>query len=267
MTTVLRPVLWRWQLVAAVVGALVACVGAEATSEPTVPVPRGFVSDYVGVLDDGTVRELDGLISELKQKTGAEIAVVVVKTTKPLSAFDYGMKIAEAWRPGSKGKDNGVVFLVAVDDRELFILPGYGVEGPLPDGRVGEIRDRLIVPAFRRGDYAAGIRAATHELARAIATDAGVTLSGNPPAALPVSPPSKAFILFLLAILLVIFILSWRSPFWWMLVGPRSGRRRWGHGVGVPGGFGGGFGGGGGGGGFGGFGGGSFGGGGAGGHW
>ena len=72
------------------------------------------------------------------------------------------MAIAEQWKPGAKGKDNGVVFLVAVDDREMQILTGYGVEGALPDGKVGEIRDRLVVPAFRAGDYAARHRRRHH---------------------------------------------------------------------------------------------------------
>lgn len=240
-----------------------------AAVEPTIPLPRGFVSDYVGVLDASTVRELDGLIGELKQKTGAEIAVVVVNSTQPLSTFDYAMKIAESWKPGQKDKDNGVVFVAALQDRELFILTGYGVEGPLPDGRVGEIRDRLVVPAFRSGDYSGGIRAATWELATAIAADAGVTLSGTPPARPRGSRPGVPSAIVPVAILLLFLLLSSRSPLWWMLLDPRlRGRRRGGH-WSSSGGFGGGFGGfgGGGGGGFGGFGGGGFGGGGAGGRW
>lgn len=159
----------------------VAAAAEPESAEPTVPVARGFVSDEVGVVDAGTRQRLDDAIRELQAKTGAEIAVVVVRTTQPLSAFDYAMKIAETWKPGSAQRDNGVVFLVAVDDREMFILTGYGVEGVLPDGRVGAIRDQLVVPAFRRGDYAGGIAAATLEMARLIAADAGVELTGVVP--------------------------------------------------------------------------------------
>src|SRR5262249_56302611 len=109
-----------------------------------------------------------------KEKTGTEIAVVVVDSTAPLTAFDYAMKVAEAWKPGAKGKDNGVVFLVAVKDRQMHILTGYGVEGALPDGKVGAIRDQLVRPAFRRGDYSGGVRIATQALAGIIADGAGV---------------------------------------------------------------------------------------------
>lgn len=229
-----------------------------AAAEPTVPTARGYVSDYVGVIDAATVRDLDAVIGELKSKTGAEIAVVVIDSTAPLSAFDYAMKIAEAWKPGAAGKDNGIVFLVAVKDRQMFILTGYGVEGVLPDGRVGWIRDQFVRPAFRRGDYAGGIRAATQEMAALIAHDAGVQLSTV--RSLPVArrPQPGLFSVLLPTLLLIIVVmLFFRFPFLPLLIGGRSGSRE--------GGSGGGFGGGGGG--FGGFGGGSFGGGGAGGDW
>jgi uncharacterized protein len=234
-------------------------------AEPTLPRPQGFVSDYAGVVDSATRRDLDGLIAELKAKTGAEIAVVVVPSIQPLTAFDYAMKIAESWKPGARGKDNGVVFLVAVQDRETFILTGYGVEGVLPDGKVGEIRDRLVVPAFRRGDYAGGIRAGTEALAGIIAADAGVRLDAvrQPLRATRARPTLLSALLPLLLIIIVLALAS-RLP-WGPFIFGGPGMRRGGFGGGPPGGFGGGFGGGGGG--FGGFGGGGFGGGGAGGKW
>src|SRR5215470_11042154 len=103
-----------------------------------IPAPQGLVSDFAGVIDQPTRQQLTPLLQELKDKTGAEIAVVTVETTQPLTAFDYAVKIAEAWKPGAKGKDNGVVFLVATKDRKMFVATGYGVEGVLPDGKVGE---------------------------------------------------------------------------------------------------------------------------------
>jgi len=233
------------------------------SAEPTIPTPRGYVSDFAGVLDGNTIREVDALIGELKAKTGAEIAVVVVNTTAPVTAFDYAMKIAESWKPGAAGKDNGVVFLVSVKDHQMFILTGYGVEGVLPDGRVGEIRDTLIRPAFRRGDFAGGIRAATETMAAIIARGAGVQLSRVAPRApAPAKRPTLVTGLLPILLLIIFLLFFFRFPLWPLLVGGPGGFGR--------GGFGGGFGGGGfsgGGGGFGGFGGGSFGGGGAGGDW
>ena len=264
----------RAVLLATLLLAIAAYAGIAQAAKIAVPQPQGYVSDYAGILDAGTKAKLTSVIRELKEKTGAEIAVVTVRTTQPETAFDYAMAIAEQWKPGDKGKDNGVVFLVATEDREIRILTGYGVEGPLPDGKVGEIRDRLVVPAFRAGDYARGISDATTTMAALIAADAGVKLTGAPQPVRRGTPSGGGGGLGLLLVnILIIVFLN-------MMGGGRGGgpgmrRRRGGFGgpiiLGGGGGFGrgGGFGGGGfgGDGGFGGFGGGGFGGGGAGGKW
>lgn len=249
-------------------------VAAVAAQEPTVPTARGYINDYVGVLDAGTVARLSALVRELKAKTGSEIAVAVVRSTQPLTAFDYAMKIAEAWKVGSKQHDNGVLFLVAIDDRSLYILTGYGVEGVLPDGRVGEIRDTLVRPAFRRGDFAGGIRAATERMATLIAADRGVRLEGAPNSAPSRARPTGGPSWLIVLLVVVFFVFAALSQSFgrrsrYIFPTPHRGRHS-GGGFGGFGGFGGGgFGGfgGSGGGGFGGFGGGGFGGGGAGGDW
>ena len=250
------------------------CLFVLAATQPAnsedvkIPPPQGFVSDFARVIDQSTHQQLTRLLQELKDKTGAEIAVVTVETTQPLTAFDYAIKIAEAWKPGAKGKDNGVVFLVSTRDRKMFITTGYGVEGVLPDGKVGEIRDEYIVPYFKQGDYARGILAGTQVMASLIAQEYGASLSGVqvqrartrtgeeiPPAWLLL-----VFALIALGLVVAAFTGTRRSRY------TRFGGARY-HGGGFGGdGFGGGgFGGSGGG--FGGFGGGGFGGGGAGGGW
>ncbi|HZR80738.1 MAG TPA: TPM domain-containing protein [Candidatus Binatia bacterium] len=262
----------RSALACGAIAAVLAVAAAAHAAKIDVPKPLGYVSDFAQVIDPPARARLDALIRELKQKTGSEIAVVTVKTTAPDDAFDYAMAIAESWKPGDPGKDNGVVFLVAVDDRKMHILTGYGVEGALPDGKVGEIRDRVVVPAFRSGDFSGGIERATAALADAIAREYGVTLSGAPPAR--AAAPRRGggwsigFFLLILFVILVLRALGSGGG----ASGFGRGRRRWPLIIGpVPGSGwgGGGFGGfsGGGGGGFGGFGGGRFGGGGAGGSW
>src|SRR5215470_7767977 len=148
--------------------------------EAPLPPAQGLVSDFANVLPPQTRQQLTNMLQELREKTTAEIAVVTVDSTQPLSAFDYAMKIAEAWKPGAKGKDNGVVFLVATKDRKMFIVTGYGVEGVLPDGKVGAIQDEYIVPAFKQGDYAKGILNGTKVMASLIAQEYGVALTGVP---------------------------------------------------------------------------------------
>src|SRR5438876_11007420 len=91
-------------------------------AEPRIPAPEGFVTDRAGVIPPATRERLTALLEELRHKTGAEIAVVTVPTTVPLDDFTYALGIAEAWKPGRKREDTGVVFLIAVNDRELRIL-------------------------------------------------------------------------------------------------------------------------------------------------
>jgi uncharacterized protein len=204
--------------------------------------------------------EITGLIEELRAKTGAEIAVITVETTAPLDDFTYAMRIADAWKPGRKREDTGVVFLVATRDRKLRILVGYGLEGILPDGLVGEIEDREILPAFRAGRFDEGIRRGVAALAARIAAARGVELSGAPPPAAerPGAAPLPGAVVLVLILLFVALVL-------YQAVQPRRFRRGGFFPLGFGGFGGGGFGGGGGG--FGGFGGGGFGGGGAGRSW
>jgi uncharacterized protein len=243
-----------------------ALVASAATAQ--VAPPQGFVTDRAGVIDPATAAKLTRLLAELQQKTGAEIAVLTVDSTAPLDDFSYALQVAEAWRPGRKRDDTGVLVLVAVKDRKVRVLTGYGVEGILPDGLVGEIQDREMVPEFRAGRMAEGIWRGTAALANRIAAARGVQLTGvpGPRAAAARRQPIPLWVIVLVVV--VMMLLASRG-------GMGSGLRRGRGPVIFPGGFGGGrrenddgFGGfGGGGGGFGGFGGGGFGGGGAGRSW
>jgi len=255
----------------------------EQGQEGEIPKPINYVSDYAGVIDDATEAYLNGLLRELEEKTTAEIAVLTVETTAPLDSFSYGMAVFDRWRIGKEGKDNGLLFLVAVEDRWMHIFTGYGLEGILPDGKVGEIRDTEIFPRFRDGDYAGGIKRGVELLAGIIAQDAGVELVRLGLGEVGVSPEpevspdrdfGKTLIVFLILFFLLYFLFRrrararrgpspspWPWIFWW---GWGLGRGRFGLGPGSSSfGFGGGFSRGG----FGGFGGGMSGGGGAGGRW
>lgn len=240
--------------------ALVATAAALA-SAIDVPRPAGFVTDLANVLPPATEARITALAEELKATTGAEIAVVTVETTAPLDDFTYGMQIADAWKPGRKREDTGIVFLVAVKDRKVRMLVGYGLEGILPDGLVGEILDTDVLPSFRAGRVDDGVFRGVEAVAARIAADRGVILTGVAPRPARRSAPPVTWQVVLLVVVLIVVFVALGS------LAPPPGRgRRFRHGGGFPyGGWGGGFGGGGGG--FGGFGGGGFGGGGAGRSW
>ncbi|MBI5576200.1 MAG: TPM domain-containing protein [Deltaproteobacteria bacterium] len=230
---------------------ILAAVFHCAAAEPTVPKAAGYVTDTAGVMGEWASRT-ENLCRDIERQTTAEVAVLTVDSTAPLETQQYAQKVFDEWKIGKKGRDNGILFLVAVGDRKMWIATGYGVEGQLPDGKVGEIRDRILRPLFRQNRYGEGIYMGVKA--------AGSVLTGG-----KIEPPKgtarkkTGFPVGLLLLLLVFGVpyLLFRS----LLPGSR-GR---GGGFWFPGG---GFGGGGfGGGGFGGFGGGFSGGGGAGGSW
>ena len=237
----------------------VAFVASARAAEPPVPVPQGYVTDLAHAIGPDARGRIERLDEELRDKTGAEIAVVTVETTAPLDDFTYAMRIADAWKPGRKREDTGVVFLVATRDRKLRILVGYGLEGILPDGLVGEIEDREVMPAFRAGRIDEGVWRGVAALATRIADARGVVLTGTPRPRAPAPAPLPGWVLLLIILAFAALVLYQAST------GPARFRRGGFYPAGPFGGFGGGFGGGGGG--FGGFGGGSFGGGGAGRSW
>jgi uncharacterized protein len=159
--------------------------GLALAAAPQLPSPAGPVTDLAGILDGGTKARLLQVIREVRERTTAEIAVLTVGSTAPETIQDYSVNIWDRWKIGKRGQDNGLLFLVAVQDRRLWITTGYGLEGILPDGKIGEIRDRTIVPYFRAGRYAEGILRGTEALAGVILGEGGVGAEGRQPTARP----------------------------------------------------------------------------------
>jgi hypothetical protein len=133
---------------------LLAAPAAFAAEEPSVPKPAGYVSDTAGVMGEWAAKT-ETLCGEIERRTTSEIAVLTVKTTAPLEAQQYAQQVFDRWKIGKKGKDNGVLILVAVDDRKMWIATGYGVEGVLPDGKVGDPRQGSST-LFRQSRYGEG---------------------------------------------------------------------------------------------------------------
>ena len=160
---------------------LLLLVGLAAHAQAPDLKPTGSVNDFAGVLNQQTKSQLEALALELKQKTGAEIAVAIVPSLEGDSVENYANLLAESWGVGDQ-EDRGALVLLAVDDRRLRIEIGYGLEPIIPDGRAGEIRE-MMTPALRAGDYNGAVAVAMVQLAQIVAQDAGVTLTGMPQAA------------------------------------------------------------------------------------
>lgn len=136
-------------------------LGAVAWAQPQIPpVPTSgsiFVRDYAGVLSEDTKTQLGFLGSQLKGKTKAHVLAVVVKTTGDSPPADYALAIMRQWGVGDKTLNNGVVILVAVNDKTSRIEVGYGLEGRINDAKAGRIQDEYMIPYFQRGDYDKGL--------------------------------------------------------------------------------------------------------------
>jgi uncharacterized protein len=240
------------------------------------PLLTAPVNDFAHVIDDETARELDRRIRSLQKATGDAIVVATVPTFQPYADIrEYAVKMFENGGRGigETGKDNGVLIVVAVQDRRVDIEVGYGLEEFITDGFAGETIRQAMTPHFRNGNYGAGLLAGTTRIVNRVAERRGVTLEDVPREPAPSSSPSRFpwWIVWLIVIMIAASRRRRRRGRHWG-GGPWSG---WNSGIGPfggGGGFGGGFGGfgggsGGGGGGFGGFGGGRSGGGGASGVW
>ncbi|MBM3819407.1 MAG: TPM domain-containing protein [Acidimicrobiia bacterium] len=256
-------------------GATVFVLLAGAASAQEVAPLNDPVNDYAGVIDEASRQELDTMIRALQQASGDVVVVATIDTFQPFADIrEYAVEMFEnrGRGVGQAGQDNGLLVLVAVNDKRVWVEVGYGLEEFITDGFAGETSRQYMAPEFRNGDYGAGLVAGVGRIVNRIAERRGVTLQGVRPAR--EIDRDEGGLPFGVILTLFIFFMVLRGMAG--SLGMRRRRRRWGgghwsgwsSGVGsFGGGSGGGFGGGGFGGGFGGFGGGRSGGGGGGASW
>ena len=213
------------------------------------PSPRGAVNDFANVIDSANAARMENLAREVLQKTGTAVVVATVETVGENEDYNlYANGLYKAWGIGKKGEDKGVLIFLTVKERKLRIETGYGVEGILPDGLVGELMDKYVVPLLKEGNYGKALYNGMYACSFYIAKDANVQLSGSPA---PYRTPARAekqginvfgLIFFLIVAALLLGTRTGRSMLPWILLLLLSGSR--GGGGGFSGGFGG-FGGGG----------------------
>jgi len=117
----------------------------------------GYVNDFAGILDSASASDLEAIITGIEKDTGAEIAVVTVDSLQGITIEEYAVELFEKWGIGKADEDNGLLILVALEERKVRIEVGYGLEGVITDLEAGRIIDEIIVPNFKNGDYSRGI--------------------------------------------------------------------------------------------------------------
>jgi uncharacterized protein len=124
-----------------------------------VPYLSGRVNDDAHLFDANAAQSLDGTLKAYEEKTGRQFVVLTVPSLGDEVLEDYSIKVARAWKLGTKGKDDGILLLVARDDHKIRFEVGYGLEGDLPDAKAGRIIRDEMIPRFRADDYAGGVTA------------------------------------------------------------------------------------------------------------
>ncbi len=129
-----------------------------------VPPLRGRVNDLAGMLSPETSQALEQRLADFERETGHQIAVLTVPSLEGDALEDFSIRVAEAWKIGQKGFDNGAILLIAQKERKLRIEVGYGLEGVLPDAIASRIIREVIVPHFRDNDFSGGIVAGVNAI-------------------------------------------------------------------------------------------------------
>jgi len=190
---------------------LIAIVSAMA--ERPIPRPVGLVNDFAHVIPETYRQKIASVTGALLEKTGVPVVVVTMPDIGGAEYNDYANRLYEAWGIGKKGEDKGVLIFVAVKEKKLRIETGYGVEGILPDGLVGEIRDRYMIPYLKEERFGEGLLAGTLAVTTIIANHEGVAVTGQ----MPERPAPKKQGGFSLLPILIIFVIL-------MFISRRRGR-------------------------------------------
>ena len=203
-------------------------VPRAASAQPPPPLLTEPVNDLAGVIDPQSRAELERRIRALQQATGDTISVVTVRTYTPDYADirEYSVKMFENQGRGigEKGKDNGLLIVAAIDDRQIGVEVGYGLEGFITDGFAGQTIRETIRPSFRSGDYGAGLLAGTTRFINRIAQARNVSLQDVPRQPTRRQAPVQLPCGTILVILFVFWVLSrgmmrprhFSRPCWWI---------------------------------------------------
>lgn len=220
------------------------CTPLLCRAEEGFPQKRGAVNDYADVIPPSYEQRMTALSHELLAKTGTALVIVTMPDIGGADYNDYANRLYEAWGIGKKGEDKGVLIFITLKERKMRIETGYGMEGIIPDGLAGDIRDRYMLPFLRQNKFAEGILNGAAAIALVVAKDAGVTLTGQPQRTV-VREKKTSFVGVIFFILFILFFLfaARRRGGWLLLLPLLMGGGGYRSGGGGFGGFSGGFGG------------------------
>jgi uncharacterized protein len=165
-----------------------ALLAAPVPAAEPLPLPalQARVTDLTGTLDPTQRGRLEAELAAIERSGKAQVAVLLLPSTQPETIEQFGIRLAESWKIGRKGVDDGLIIIVAKDDRRTRIEVGYGLEGVIPDAIAKRIVEERMLPAFRQGDFFGGLRVAVGAIGQALGAQPGAP----PPVA--AAPAAKA---------------------------------------------------------------------------
>jgi len=174
----------RWLGPVAAGAILLLAALSSASGEVAVPPLKAHVTDLTGTLSASQLRDLDSRLSDFERGKGSQIAVLMLPSTEPETIEEYSIRVADAWKIGRARVDDGVILVVAKNDRKLRVEVGRGLEGAIPDAMAKRVVSDVITPHFRSGDFYGGVAAGTDALMKLIegeglpAPRSGVIING-----------------------------------------------------------------------------------------
>ncbi len=155
-------------LIRAAAGAALLLALFAAAEDAPIPPLTGRVVDLNGALTAGQKRELEASLEAFETRKGSQIVVLITGTTHPEPIESFAIRVAETWKIGRKGVDDGIIVVIAKNDRAIRIEVGYGLEGAVPDAVAKRLIEEEFIPKFREGDFHGGLRAGLDRLMRVI---------------------------------------------------------------------------------------------------
>jgi len=178
-------------LIAAMI--LLPVFGAKKFSRPNLAMPEEYVDDLAHVINAEHRHALLGVLRELEQKTGVQYIILTIDSTEGLPIEQFSIELLDNWKLGQKGKDNGLLFTLALKDRAYRFEVSYGLEGVITDQFAGRVGREVLVPYLKKDEYSQGIYEANLRVIRRLADYYKVTLTGMPTLSRPAVNPRPPY--------------------------------------------------------------------------
>jgi uncharacterized protein len=185
-----------------------------------VPFLSGRIVDEAGMLSPEARQRIEQKLAGFEQRTGAQVVVLTIDSLQGDPIEDFAIRVAETWKLGQQGKDNGAIFLVARDDRLMRIEVGYGLEPELTDAESGRILDNIVRPAFRNGDFGGGIEQGVDAVLAALGGAEVAAEPAMPAVPVPTHVPAgfKLILFFVLATFSLVAVTAGGCQSWFLYV-------------------------------------------------